>query len=74
VLAFLSGFVGSLLGTRLVEEIAWHHRWHAVLLEAATVGVGIVGWQIWARRDQDWRVLAMEGAGAVLATFVILSL
>lgn len=73
VLAFGSGLVGSLLGTRLIEEIGWHHRYHAVVLEFLTIAMGIIGWQIWADQKNNWKVLAVEGLGTILGTWVILS-
>ena len=72
--AFFAGLIGSLLATRLVQEIDWGHRFHAVGLEIAATAVGILALQIWHAKDGDWRVLAIEGAGTVLGTFAILSL
>ena len=72
--AFLSGLVGSLLSTRLVQEIQWGHRWHAVALELLATGVGILALQIWAARNHDWLVLAIEGVGVSLGTLLVLSL
>lgn len=71
--AFLSGLIGSLLTTRLVQEIGWRHRYHAVGLEVLAIGAAIVGWTIWARRAGDWKVLAIEGMGTVLGTWIVLS-
>jgi len=73
IVAFLSGFAGSLLTTRLIEEIAWGHRWHATGLEVLVVLTAIVGWQLWAARENDWKVLVVEGVGAVLGTNIVLS-
>lgn len=73
LIALGSGFVGSLLTTRLVQEIAWHHRFHAVGLECLAVLVAIVGWQLWSKRKNDWKVLALEGLGTVIGTFLVLS-
>ena len=73
VVSFFSGLVGSLLGTRLLQEIQWGHRYHAVGLEGLTVLAGIVGWQIWASREHDPKVLFIEGVGTLLGTWIVLS-
>lgn len=73
VVAFSTGLFGSLLATRGIQEIQWGHRYHACGLEVLGIGLGIVGWQLWARRENDWKVLAIEGIGTVLGTWLVLS-
>jgi len=63
--------VGSILATYLVQAIADRRLVAAVSLDAAVGVLGVIAWQLWAKADHDWRVLASELAGSVLGTGII---
>ena len=79
-LPFGLGLLGSILATLLVRVIALteiaraagapvgHFILGAMALEVAAGLVGIWGWQLWAARRHDRRILVAELAGSVLGT------
>ena len=72
-LAFGLGLLGSVLGTLMVRAIAADPQTTATVTAAMTlelcVGLlGIWGWQLWAARRHDRRILVAELAGSVLGT------
>ena len=72
-LAFGLGLLGSVLATLMVRAIAAEPRTRvtiaaAMTLELLTGLVGIWGWQLWAARRHDRRILVAELAGSVLGT------
>ena len=68
--AFLTGLLASILATWLIQAIASRMFWSAILLDATAGSCGIVAYQLWAKNDHDWKVLAAELCGSVLGTAV----
>lgn len=64
------GFAASVLTTLGLIAIAERRACMAALWEALTIGVTIGAWQLWAARDNDWKILAVEGLGTVLGTWL----
>ncbi len=70
IASFGIGFAASVLTTLCWIAIAERRAWWAALWEALTIGVTIGAWQLWAVRDNDWKVLAVEGLGTVVGTWL----
>lgn len=68
--SFGIGLSASVLTTLCWLAVTARRAWAAALWEALTIGVSIGAWQLWAARDNDWRILAVEGLGTVVGTWI----
>ena len=72
-LPFATGLVGSVFANLMLYWFNRDHRARTILYEGLSIAAGIVAYQVWAAQHNDWQVLAAEGVGALVGTYIAMT-